>query len=83
MPLWNMGDKTFAHQGASAQAGHFGVGPAFIHEPELAGGFPRQVFVPVRPLFGHVGTLRLGGVQRFFYIAFTIDIGTNGDRLWA
>ena len=66
MPMWNMGDKTFAHQGASAPPGHFGVGPAFIHEHEFAGGFPRQLFVPARSLFGHVGPLLLGGVQRFF-----------------
>ena len=67
MPVRNLGDQTFAHQGASAQTGHFGVGPAFIHEHELGGGFPCQAFVPARPLFGHVGTPLLAGVQRFFY----------------
>ena len=49
-----MGDESFANRGASTQTGHLGVGPAFIHEHEPGGGFRRQLFVPVRPLFGHV-----------------------------
>ena len=67
MSVRNMGDEPFADRSASTQTGHLGVGPAFIHEHEPGGWLRRQLFVPVRPLFGHVGPVLLGGVQRFFY----------------
>jgi len=62
-----MGDEPCADRGASAQTGHLGVGTAFIHEHQPGGGLRRQLFMPVRPLFGHVGAVLPGGAQRFFY----------------
>jgi len=55
-----------ARWGSSAPTGHLGVGPAFVHKHQPSRIYSRQLFRPVRPLFSHVGTILLGGVQRFF-----------------
>ena len=76
MSLRNRGDEPFADRG-SRPNGSFGAGPAFIHKHQPRGGYSRQLLRPVRPLFGHVGPLLLGGVQRFFYSSSPAASTTN------
>jgi hypothetical protein len=64
-----MGDarqQSLAPQRAAPQARHLGVGSAFVYKHQMGRGFGRQLFMPVRPFFGDVGTLLFGGDQSFF-----------------
>ena len=77
MAVRNPGDQPLAGRRTATPAGHPGVGAAFIHEHQLRRGFPSQRLMPTRSFCGHVGTVLLGGVQRFFYTSSPAAVAIN------
>lgn len=66
VPVGDAGREPLPHGRPAMQAGHPGIGPAFVHEHQPFGGDGGQLFRPSASLFGHVGPVLFGGVQRFF-----------------
>ena len=60
-------DESLVGRCSVAPAGHFAVGPTFIHEHQPGRAVYGKPLMPMHPLFDHVGAVLLGGVQRFFY----------------
>jgi hypothetical protein len=66
VPVRNARQQSLSAQCAASQASHLGVGAAFVHEDQSAHRLDGQLLMPVRPSFGHVGSVAFGGGQSFF-----------------
>jgi len=66
VPVRNARQQSLSAPCAAPQASQLGIGAAFIHKNQSSHRLDGQLLMPVRPSFGHVGPVALGGGQSFF-----------------